>query len=205
MDTLSRKERDKQLRRSDILKAAEHIFATHGYHKATIKDIAEKAQYATGTVYLYFKDKQSLYKALLEEKLQGLIEKLKTTIRDDHDPLNQLKTFILICMDHFRENQNFFRITLLEENKNLIEDCKKPSPVEPQFLDIVIPLIQKAQKEKLISSKYDAGLLSYLFSTSIKTVIIYYLYNDSDIVKNTEVLVSLINDFFLNGVSNKKN
>jgi AcrR family transcriptional regulator len=59
--SLDRKERDRRLRESDILKAAEHVFATKGYHKAAISDIAQEAQYAVGTIYLYFKNKQELY------------------------------------------------------------------------------------------------------------------------------------------------
>ena len=70
MVPLTRKERDRQLREQDILRAAEHVFATQGYHQATLQDIAKEAQYATGTIYLYFKDKEVLYLALLERKIQ---------------------------------------------------------------------------------------------------------------------------------------
>ncbi|MDD3275094.1 MAG: helix-turn-helix domain containing protein, partial [Candidatus Omnitrophica bacterium] len=73
MIALSRKERDRKLRRADILKAAEHLFALKGYHKATIRDIAKEAQYATGTVYLHFKDKGDLYLALLEGRIKDLL------------------------------------------------------------------------------------------------------------------------------------
>ena len=65
----NRKERDRQLRRTDILRASEHVFAQKGYDNATMQDIAKEAQYATGTVYLYFKDKEALYFSLLEEKI----------------------------------------------------------------------------------------------------------------------------------------
>ncbi len=58
---LGRKERYRFLRKTDIIRAAEHVFALKGFHKATIQDIARQAQYATGTVYLYFEDKNSLY------------------------------------------------------------------------------------------------------------------------------------------------
>lgn len=202
METLTRKERDKQLRQSDILKAAEHVFANKGFYKATIKDIAVQAQYATGTVYLYFKDKESLYKALFNKKLNDLLCRIKDSIKEDQNPMDQLKTFILICMDHFKNNQDFF--ILLEENKNLVDDCKNsPSHVEPQFQSIVIPIIQKAQKQKLISSKYECTLLSSLFTSSIKTVITYFLHNVSEKIDKSLDLSSVVYDFFLNGAANK--
>ena len=198
MEALTRKERDKQLRRSDILKAAEHVFASKNYHNATIKDIAVQAQYATGTVYLYFKDKQSLYKALLDEKLNDLLVKIKTTLKNIPNPMDQLKTFISISMDHFKANADFFRIILLEENKNIANDCRTPTQAEDQFLSIVIPFIQKAQKQKVISSKYDSTLLSSLFISSIRTVIIHYVHNSADPINNSLDLSSIVYDFFLN-------
>lgn len=204
METLSRKERDRQLRRSDILKAAEHVFANKGYHKATIKDIALEAQYATGTVYLYFEDKQSLYKALLDEKLEELHLRIKTTIKTDQNPLEQIETFISICMNHFRENRDFFQITLLEENKNLAEDCKNNPPrTEAETQSILIPLMQKAQKQKLISGQYECTLLSCLFISSIKTVILYFLQNDPEKMNTSTDLTSIVYNFFLNGAAHK--
>lgn len=205
MEPLSRKERDKQLRRSDILKAAEHVFASKNYHNATIKDIALQAQYATGTVYLYFKDKQALYKALLDEKLNDLLLKIKTSIKNLQNPMDQLKTFISISMDHFKANADFFRIILLEENKNIANDCKNaPSQAEDQFLSIVIPFIQKAQKQKVISSKYESTLLSSLFIASIRTVVTHYIHNSADPINNSQDLSSIVYDFFLNGSALKQ-
>jgi len=85
MAVLSRKERDRQLRRSDILKAAEHIFALKGYHKATIRNIAKEAQYAIGTVYLHFKDKDALYFALLDEKMKSLLFIFEERIKQEKE------------------------------------------------------------------------------------------------------------------------
>ena len=56
MIILSRKERDRLRRKSDILNAAEYVFVLKGCDKATMQNIAKKAEYSTGTVYLYFKD-----------------------------------------------------------------------------------------------------------------------------------------------------
>lgn len=52
-----RRERERRQRRSDILRAAESVFAAQGFHAASVEQIASEADYATGTVYLYFHDK----------------------------------------------------------------------------------------------------------------------------------------------------
>ncbi len=62
-----RRERERARRAQDILAAAERVFAVHGFDATTIEQIAQEAEYAVGTIYLYFKDKQALYAALSGE------------------------------------------------------------------------------------------------------------------------------------------
>lgn len=50
-----------------ILNASEFLFFEKGYHSTSIGDITKKAKIASGTFYIYFNDKYSLYKHLLIE------------------------------------------------------------------------------------------------------------------------------------------
>jgi AcrR family transcriptional regulator len=52
-------------RRAQILAAASRVFARHGFHRATVRQVAQEAGIADGTVYLYFRSKQELLLALL--------------------------------------------------------------------------------------------------------------------------------------------
>jgi AcrR family transcriptional regulator len=56
-----RKEREKEQRRNDILDAAEKQFFARGYDNVTMDDIAKQVELNKATLYLYFKDKESLY------------------------------------------------------------------------------------------------------------------------------------------------
>ncbi len=55
-------------RREQIIDAAMQIFAEKGFARATNRDIAEKAGITTGLIYYYFKSKEDLLKAALEER-----------------------------------------------------------------------------------------------------------------------------------------
>ena len=50
-----------------IIKAAETEFGRKGYYNTGINDIATRAKVASGTIYLYFDDKYSLYVHLLTQ------------------------------------------------------------------------------------------------------------------------------------------
>lgn len=57
----------KEERRSEILAAAGKLFAKHDYEDVSIDDVARGAGVAKGTVYLYFKTKETLFLELYEE------------------------------------------------------------------------------------------------------------------------------------------
>ena len=61
MGIAERKEREKQQRREEIIKAAEKVFFSMGLDGATMDDIAAEAELSKGTLYLYFKNKEMLH------------------------------------------------------------------------------------------------------------------------------------------------
>lgn len=56
-------------RRGEILDAAFQVFAAHGYEAARIEEVARRAGIAKGTIYLYFRDKERLFQAVVRNLL----------------------------------------------------------------------------------------------------------------------------------------
>ena len=67
-EKLPRREREKLRQRQEMLAAALELFSEKGYHNVSMHEIAEKAEFAIGTLYKFFKNKEDLYKALVLEK-----------------------------------------------------------------------------------------------------------------------------------------
>ena len=65
--SLRRPEQNERTRR-ELLVAARPIFETHGYHGATLDQIAEAAGYTKGAVYSRFGSKADLFLALIEAR-----------------------------------------------------------------------------------------------------------------------------------------
>jgi AcrR family transcriptional regulator len=55
-------------RREQIIDAALRVFAQKGFARATNRDIAQEAGITTGLIYYYFKSKEDLLRAALEER-----------------------------------------------------------------------------------------------------------------------------------------
>jgi AcrR family transcriptional regulator len=62
-----RRERTKAANRAAILEAAREVFGAMGYGAASVRDIVRRTDLASGTFYNYFPDKESIFRALVEE------------------------------------------------------------------------------------------------------------------------------------------
>jgi len=63
--------REQKLHRQEaILAAAFEVFAAHGYEAARIDEVARRAGIAKGTIYLYFTDKERLFRAMVRSLVQ---------------------------------------------------------------------------------------------------------------------------------------
>lgn len=101
MPTLRRAMRDeqKQQRRQAILDVAWEM-AQHQSHAAlTMSDVAERAGLAKGTIYLYFKTKEELLLAVLEQQLRLWFADIDAQLRDiwDSDAASIVDVAQCIC------------------------------------------------------------------------------------------------------------
>src|SRR4030043_2225247 len=64
-EKLPRREREKLRQRQEMLAAALDLFSEKGYHNVSMHQVAEQAEFAIGTLYKFFQNKEDLYKALV--------------------------------------------------------------------------------------------------------------------------------------------
>jgi AcrR family transcriptional regulator len=77
MPQRARKDEDKEARRRQLLEAALTLFQATSYDEVKMADVAERAELAKGTVFLYFPTKEALFLALLEEQLFAWFNRLE--------------------------------------------------------------------------------------------------------------------------------
>lgn len=104
------KKADKEKR---IVNAATKLFAERGYQGTTIDEIAREANIAKGTVYLYFKDKQELFRHICR-MLSYEHEKNQLKIHEYKEWVDRLRQYILLQIKFFQENAYLARISVKE-------------------------------------------------------------------------------------------
>ena len=76
----ARKEEDKEARRRQLLDAALALYRATSYDEVKMADVAERAQLAKGTVFLYSPTKEALFLTLLEEQLFAWFARVEETL-----------------------------------------------------------------------------------------------------------------------------
>lgn len=67
--------RRKDARPEEIITAALEVFTDRGYAATKLEDVARRAGVTKGTIYLYFENKEALFKAIVRETIVPVIAK----------------------------------------------------------------------------------------------------------------------------------
>jgi TetR/AcrR family transcriptional regulator len=78
---IDRKEREKERRKKEILDAAEALFFTHDYEDVSMDSIARDVELNKATLYLYFKNKESLFYSVVLRGVRILNENVKKAVQ----------------------------------------------------------------------------------------------------------------------------
>lgn len=85
-DRLLRWRRRKHARPNEILGAALACFAERGFAGTRLDDVAQRAGVTKGTLYLYFRDKEELFEAVVRQSIVPYVEGLETAVGNATEP-----------------------------------------------------------------------------------------------------------------------
>ena len=114
VEFLSRREREKLRQRQEMLDTALNLFSQKGYHNVSMHEIAQKAEFAIGTLYKFFQNKEDLYKALLLELCDEFDDSIMQAIEPPQDEVEKLRCYVQAKTEVVRRNLRFIRLYLAE-------------------------------------------------------------------------------------------
>ena len=118
MGISERKEKEKQIRRKDIIDAAEEVFFLKGYDVATMDDVAKKAEFSKRTVYVYFNSKEQLYFEIMVRGYKILIEMMEAALaeRKNMNAIDRIELMSKTLYQFNIEYPNYFDAIMCYEN-----------------------------------------------------------------------------------------
>jgi len=96
------------------LAAALDLFSQKGYHNVSMHEIAAKAEFAIGTLYKFFQNKEDLYKTMVLERCDDFEKALVQAMGQTDDEVEKLRRYVRFRWERFRTNLPFVRLFLAE-------------------------------------------------------------------------------------------
>lgn len=145
-----------------ILRAAENVFAQKGYQRATISEIARRANVAEGTVYEYFRNKEDLLLSIPQPRFLEQIDMLKE-IFIIKDPAKKLRRFIRFHYFLYTTQPDFLRVFLLNICLNPRFYQSPSFSTYEQYTRIVDDILDEGKTKGVFRSDLDNRMFKSMF------------------------------------------
>ena len=106
----SRRERERDAHRQEIISVAESVFSAHGYDGTTIEMVAKQAEFSVGSIYNFFKGKKDLFHQVFLSVSNRRTERIHEATAPLLDrPWEALRALVHAWKDYYVEHREFLR------------------------------------------------------------------------------------------------
>ncbi len=156
--------KDPEVRRRELIEAAEELFRTKGCEETSVSDIVKKIGVAQGTFYYYFESKDDILDAVLDHYLRDHLER---TVRDiiadgSKDALQKLQLIIGATLSFQNGEKNL--IEFLHSDRNMVSHQKYMVKVQETFVPLITGLVEEGNREGLFVVPYPRETVEYLLA-----------------------------------------
>ena len=187
--TLGKRETNKETNRIKIIESGIEVFSKKGISETTVRDIIRNTGLASGTFYNYFKNKEEVLIAALDDAAYDLAKILEK----GRKKANNLEEFIEFQVDPFFEMVSKLPelFLLLSTNLEVVDRFTIQTPQMTLAIEDLKKDLELAIKNKIIPD-VDIDYFSAVFSSVVEGVAIEYVTNN----KKTDL--ELAKDFCIN-------
>ncbi len=134
----------------EICAAALDVFAEKGFAAARLEEIARRAGVSKGTLYLYFKDKEELFRAVVRDNVAPRVDSVREAVLAADMPFAKLASMFLARFAEATTRAPVGAVAkmVIGESRNFPELAKVwHDQVAGRALDMLTDLIERAQRK----------------------------------------------------------
>ncbi len=173
-----------ELKKKLILETASEYFKTLGYGKTQIDKISKDLNIGVGTIYGYFKSKEGLFIAWLQNIINNVYEQMKDGCSKVNTPIEKLAVVIEYKVNYFEKNR--FTVKSYMENNQLF--LRGISRRKEHPMAVILEFCADIIKEIKPMDDDEAYLLANIFDGIINTYIECFLEDEQLFDKKDEIL-----------------
>ena len=150
---------DKQL---SIIRAAEELFAKHGFDGTSVRDIAHHANVNVAMISYYFGSKENLFESIVTNRMASSGVMLEGILADENlTPFEKLKTVVDRYVDRILEHPFYHKILMRQQLAHGTGDLSAPMmQIKLRNLSLIKKIVQEGIRKKMFVKHVDVALLN---------------------------------------------
>ena len=176
MSLASRKEKEFNIRKNDIIEAARELFFTKGFKETTMENIAQKSEFTKKTLYSYFLSKYDLYFAVIIQAVSESSHTYDEAIETRITGIDKLYAYADRYFKCYKENPQYFQ--LLKHQWEVYSNLEKVSPILQEERNRTIMrnrtrlfnVFEIGKKDSTIRTDIDIKIAVEYFMSALQTI-----------------------------------
>jgi TetR/AcrR family fatty acid metabolism transcriptional regulator len=186
-------------KRAAILRAAICVFARNGYFNSKVADIAQAADVADGTVYLYFKSKEEILHSIFDQNMAEAIAAGRALIEQLSDPREKLRRIALLHLERLGADRDLaivFQVELRGSTK-FMEEFSAAGFAE--YLALLRLTFEEGQRAGVFRKELNAKVVSKILFGALDEMATNWIISKRNY--KLEPMADVVMDVFLGGVA----
>ncbi|MEI7906512.1 MAG: TetR/AcrR family transcriptional regulator, partial [Bacteroidota bacterium] len=176
MGITERKEREKESRKESIIDAAQKVFFEKGLLLSTMDEIAETAELAKGTLYLYYHSKEDLYLAVMMRGLMIMHSMFEEVIAQKFSVVKTMVELTKSYTAFFEQHRNYFRMLHFfntpqfhkQVSEEMMQSC---DDLNQSLWNMVVEIIKQGMIEKQFRTDLNPTEISLIMWSNATTLL----------------------------------
>lgn len=154
-----------------ILRTAAHLFATRGYERTSIADLAEACELSRGALYHYFDSKEAILFAMLDSLVRSLLTHLEQAVADGGTPLDKFERVIEAFVQHNARSPEEQIVLLNDLGALQAKEQRQITQTERKIVELVGRLLgaidmgeKMTQKNARVYTMMLFGMINYTYT-----------------------------------------
>jgi AcrR family transcriptional regulator len=152
MEEMARITKNPEIRKSELLDAAEGLFSKKGYDKTSINDIVHKVGVAQGTFYYHFSSKEEMVEALTDRYIESMLHKIIEIVGSER--IKAVKKIEQIASCLMLANDKSELMEYVHREQNAILHLKMVRKSMERFMPYIFSVMEQGIQEGLFDIKY---------------------------------------------------
>ncbi len=144
-----------------LLSQAARVFAEHGYHPTTMRDLAAASGMSLAGMYYYVKGKEELLLLIQERCFTRVSAGAREALDRSRDPVDRLQAFIRHHVTFFAAHMAEMKVLSHEANALTGEPRRRVNAIKRRYVDLLEGLLREAAPVESASERSAAAYLLF--------------------------------------------